>query len=144
MLEIVRRAVPLFTRVTDLERLVTPTSSEPNPMLDNDRLGMGVPNVRVTVRVSVPAFVAASEALIVKTFCPDSRGILLHVQAVVPVQAPLPPRSFAQVTEVTPTLSDAVPTSVIGLVPVPNVGFDVGDVIVTVGGVVSNVTVRMS
>jgi hypothetical protein len=107
-------------------------------------VGGCVPEVRVTVRVSVPAFVTASTALMVKTFGPDNSAILLHVQAVVPAQFAVPPRSFVHMTEVTPTLSEADPISVIGLELVSNVGFGVGDVIVTVGGVLSNVTVRTS
>jgi hypothetical protein len=74
--------------------------------------------VRVTVRVSDPWFVAPSAALMVRTFVPDNKVILLHVQAVVPVQVAFPPRSFDHVTCVTPFESDAVPVSVIGLVPV--------------------------
>jgi len=42
------------------------------------------------------------------------RVILLAVQLVVPVAVPLPPRLFDHVTWVTPTLSDAVPASVMG------------------------------
>jgi hypothetical protein len=48
----------------------------------------------------------------VSTFVPSRSTIPLAVQLVVPVAVPLPPRLFAHVTWVTPTLSDAVPPSV--------------------------------
>jgi len=59
------------------------------------------------------------------------------VQLVVPVAVPLPPRLFAHVTWVTPTLSDAVPPRIRRELLVVKVGLEVGDVIVTVGAVVS-------
>src|SRR5262245_26488526 len=65
-------------------------------------------------------------------------GIPLAVQLVVPVAVPLPPRLFAHVTWVTPTLSDAVPASVSGELLVLKVEADVGDVLVTVGGLVAS------
>jgi len=61
----------------------------------------------------------------------------LVVQLVVPVAVPLPPRLFAHVTWVTPTLSDAVPPRVILELLVAKMGLEVGDVMVTVGAVVS-------
>src|SRR6266851_3686678 len=61
----------------------------------------------------------------------------LAVQLVVPVAVPLPPRLFAHVTWVTPTLSDAVPPRIRGELLVVKVGLDVGDVMVIAGGVVS-------
>src|SRR5213593_4542318 len=61
----------------------------------------------------------------------------LAVQLVVPVAVPLPPRLFAHVTWVTPMLSDAVPPRVRGELLVAKVGLEVGDVMKTVGGVVS-------
>src|SRR2546426_253473 len=61
----------------------------------------------------------------------------LAVQLVVPVAVPLPPRLFAHVTWVTPTLSDAVPPSGIIELLVAKVGLEVGDVIVIAGGGVS-------
>src|SRR6266545_6453672 len=61
----------------------------------------------------------------------------LAVQLVVPVAVPLPPRLFAHVTWVTSTLSAAVPPRVRGELLVVKVGLEVGDVMVTVGGVVS-------
>src|SRR5713101_2692664 len=54
-------------------------------------------------------------------------------QLVVPVAVPLPPRLLLHVTCVTPTLSDALPPMVRGLVFVVNVELEVGAVIVTVG-----------
>jgi hypothetical protein len=52
--------------------------------------------------------------VIVSTFAPGCSAIPLAVQLVVPVAVPLPPRLFAHVTWVTPTLSAAVPPSAIG------------------------------
>jgi hypothetical protein len=89
------------------------------------------------VRVSVPVFPAASRAVTVSTFGPARRGIPVTVQLVVPLAVPLPPRSFAQVTWVTPTVSAAVPPRLRGLLLVLKVGFEVGAVRLTVGGVVS-------
>src|SRR3989442_9966611 len=61
----------------------------------------------------------------------------LALQLVVPLAVPLPPRLFAHVTWVTPTLSAAVPPSVRGEFPVVYVELEVGEVMATVGGVVS-------
>jgi hypothetical protein len=120
-----------------------------------DNVGGSGPDVmRLTVIVSAPVFWAASTALIVRTFAPASRGRSLQIQTIVPVQVPLPPRLFVHVTEVTlpktkhsgtaTTQSDAPPPSTIGVVPVSNVGFKVGDLIVTVGARGSRVTVKVS
>src|SRR6266545_2257381 len=69
----------------------------------------------------------------------------LVVQLVVPVAVPLPPRLFAHVTWVTPTLSDAVPPRVREELLVVKVVLEVGDVMVAVGAVVSlKVTVKVS
>ena len=62
---------------------------------------------------------AASRAVTVRTFVPSWRAMPLADQEVVPVAVPLPPRSFDQVTWVTPTLSDAVPAKASGLLLVP-------------------------
>src|SRR5882724_9850103 len=70
----------------------------------------------VTVKVAVAGFCAASFAVIVMTFAPASSGMLAAVQLVVPVAGPFPPRSFAHVTWLTPTLSLAVPPTVSGVV----------------------------
>jgi len=75
----------------------------------------------------------------VSTFDPDCRAIPLTVQPVVPLAVPEPPRLLAQVTWVTPTLSDAVPCSVREELAVVYGGPDVGDVIAIVGFVVSAV-----
>src|SRR5256886_9178599 len=61
----------------------------------------------------------------------------LAVQLVVPVAVPLPPALFTHATWVTPTLSDAVPPSVSGVVLVLKVGLEVGAVMATGGGVAS-------
>ena len=66
----------------------------------------------MTVKVSVAVLPAASRAVMVSTFVPVCRPIPLAVQLVVPVVVPVPPRLFAQLTCVTPTLSAAVPPSV--------------------------------
>ena len=71
-----------------------------------------VVSLRVTVKLAVAVLPAASRAVTVSTFVPSWRTIPLAVQLVVPVAVPLPPRLFANVTWVTPTLSDAVPASV--------------------------------
>jgi len=94
-------------------------------------------DVRVTVKLAVAMFAAASRAVTVSTFTPTWRVIPLAVQLVVPVAVPLPPRSFAHVTCVTPTVSDAVPPRVrVGLL-VLKVGLAVGVVMVTPGAVAS-------
>src|SRR3990172_6175555 len=102
---------------------------------------------KVTVRLSVAVLPAASRAVTVRTFDPDWSATPLAVQDVVPLAVPLPPRLFVQVTWVTPTLSEAVPPRVRGLVLVLYVALDVGAVMDTLGGVVSGgekVTVRVS
>src|SRR5213593_5182875 len=97
----------------------------------------GAVSVNVAVKVATLVLPAASRAWTVSMFVPIWRTIPLAVQAVVPVAVPLPPRLFAHVTWVTPTLSDAVPPSVIIELLVAKVGLEVGDVMVTVGAVVS-------
>src|SRR6266852_6239347 len=91
----------------------------------------------VTLRVAVPVLPTASRAVTVSTLVPATSAMPLADQLVVPVAMPLPPRSFTHETCVTPTLSDAVPPRVRGLVVVVYVADVVGVVIVTVGGVVS-------
>ena len=54
-----------------------------------------------------------------------------------PVQLPPPPRLFDHVTWITPTLSEADPLISNELLLVLKVGFDVGELIVTEGSVVS-------
>src|SRR3990170_4332052 len=93
--------------------------------------------VGVTVRVAVPVLPAASRAVTVRTFAPGRSAIALADQDVVPVAVPLPPRSLVQVTWVTPTSSAAVPPSASEVLLVLYVAPDVGDVIATVGAVVS-------
>jgi hypothetical protein len=91
----------------------------------------------VTVRVAVPALPAASFAVTVSTFVPGCSAMPDADQLVVPVAVPLPPALLLHVTCVTPTLSAAVPPSVSGVVRVEYVAPDVGEVMLTVGGVVS-------
>jgi hypothetical protein len=140
----------LFAHVT----WVTPTSSDAVPPRVREELlvvwvGLEVGEVmitvgtvvsgkdNVTVKVSVAMLPAASRAVTVSTFDPGWRTIPVAVQLVVPVAVPLPPRLFAHVTWVTPMLSDAVPPSVRGELLAVKVGFEVGEVMVAVGGVVS-------
>ena len=59
---------------------------------------------------------AASRAVTVTVFAPACSAIPLADQLVVPLAVPAPPRLFAHLTCVTPTLSLAVPLSAIGLV----------------------------
>src|SRR5512138_739848 len=89
----------------------------------------------VTVKLSVPVFPAASRAVTVSTLLPDCNAIPLTDQLVVPVAVPLPPRLLLHVTCVTPTLSAAVPPSVIGLVVAVYVVPVVGLVMLTLGAV---------
>ena len=91
----------------------------------------------MTVSVAVPVFPAASFAVTVSTLEPGCSAIPETDQLVVPVAVPLPPALLLHVTCVTPTLSAAVPLSVSGLLFVEYDDPDVGDVIDTVGGVVS-------
>ena len=63
--------------------------------------------------------------------------MLLFDQLVVPMQLPEPPLSLDHVTEVTPTLSDAVPPIEIVLELVEWVDDEVGLVMTMLGSVVS-------
>jgi hypothetical protein len=145
-------AVPLPPRLFAHVTWVTPTLSDAVPPRVRRELlvvkvGLEVGDVMVTVgavaslRVTVKVFVAglpaASRAVTVSTFDPAWRTTPLAVQLVVPAAVPLPPRLFAHVTWVTPTLSDAVPPRVRRELLVAKVGLEVGDMMVTVGGVVS-------
>jgi hypothetical protein len=67
--------------------------------------------VRFTVKVAVAVLPAASRAVTVRMFKPSCRVILPADQVVVPEATPLPPRLFAHVTRVTPTLSEARPVN---------------------------------
>ena len=88
----------------------------------------GVVSLKVTVRLAVPVFPAASRAVTVTVLEPSWRAIGLVVQLLVPVAAPLPPRLFTHVTWVTPTLSPAVPPRLSGLALVVYVALPVGAV----------------
>ena len=66
----------------------------------------------VTLKLAVAVLPVASRAWTVSTLVPVWRTIPLAAQLVVPLAVPLPPRLFAHVTCVTPTLSKAVPPSV--------------------------------
>jgi len=80
---------------------------------------------------------AASRAVTVMMLLPLTSGIDEIAQLVVPLATPLPPRSFAQVTCVTPTLSAVVPVRLIVEDVVEYVAAVVGVAIATVGRVVS-------
>ena len=100
----------------------------------------GVVSAGVYVTASVfvpPGLFAASCAVIVMLFKPLAREIPEQLQLVVPMHVPLPPVLFDHVTWVTPTLSDAVPLIVSGVLAVFHDVPDVGDMIVAIGGVVS-------
>ena len=73
----------------------------------------------VMVIVSVDELLAASLAVTIMTLLPLCNEMLAD-QFVVPVAVPLLGEQVehVQVTDVTPTLSDAVPDTVIGVVPV--------------------------
>src|SRR5207237_2152731 len=99
----------------------------------------------VTVKVAVAVLPEASRAWTVSTLVPVWRAIPLAAQLVVPVAVPLPPRLFAHVTWVTPTLSDAVPPSVRGELLVLYVYAVVGAVMAMVGARASTpVTVTLA
>ena len=118
------------------ETVLAPVTVAPAAGAVIDTAG-GVVSLNVTVKVSVAVLPAASRAVTVSPFAPGCRTIPLAVQLVVPVAVPLPPALFTHVTWVTPTLSDAVPPSVRGVVLVLKVGLEVGAVMATVGGVAS-------
>ena len=65
--------------------------------------------VNVTVKVAVAVLPAASLTITVMTFCPLDRVMALSLQVFVPLQVPLPPRLFSQITDVTASLSEAEP-----------------------------------
>jgi hypothetical protein len=69
------------------------------------------------------------------TFAPLTRA-MLALQEVVPVAVPLPPRELVQLTCVTPTLSEAEPAKLKGVL-LAEEGLVAGVVIETVGAVVS-------
>jgi hypothetical protein len=89
------------------------------------------------MREAVPVLPAASRAVTVSTFAPLWSVTPETDQLVVPVAVPLPPRSFAHVTCVTATLSEAVPPMLTELELVLYVALEVGDVIKIEGAVVS-------
>jgi len=97
--------------------------------------------LNVTVNTSVETLPAESRAVTVTLLRPLCSAIAPVFQVVVPAAIPLPPRSFAQVTCVTPTPSLAEPLTVTEDEVVVNVAADVGLVIVTTGAVVSNATI---
>src|ERR1041384_6535655 len=100
--------------------------------------------VTVIVTAGLLVFPTVSVAVTVMTLLPIARGMAPTVHEVVPVAEPLPPvAAFDQATEATPTLSDAVPESTIGVDRVMNVG-GAGETIVTVGFVLSRTTMIWS
>jgi len=149
-------AVPELPRSVAQVTAVTPTLSDTVPEIDSVEEDVAkVPEVvgavivtvgavvsgavYVTVRTSVPTFPAASRAVTVITLFPTCRPTTGTFQFVVPVAVPLPPRSVTQLTELTPTLSEAVPPSGMLVVVVVSEAAEVGVAIDTTGGVVSAV-----
>jgi hypothetical protein len=89
---------------------------------------------RVTTAVRHPTLPAASLARIVTVFDPTSNGtVALH--CVVPAATPTPPVLVDHVTEVTPTLSLAIPLKTIDAAEVET-DVDDGVMMVSEGGVV--------
>jgi hypothetical protein len=109
-------------------------------------VGLVVSPVRLTVSVSVFVFPAPSRTVTVITFEPVCNAIEPVDQDVVPDAVPLPPRLLLHVTLATPLPpeSEAEPPSVMLAELVVYVLLLVGEVIVTVGFVVSRVTVNVS
>jgi hypothetical protein len=99
--------------------------------------GAVVSGVKVIVNVSVLVLPAASRAVTTRVLVPDTSEIDAMLQFVVPDAAVLAPPFSVYVTCVTPTLSDAVPPIDIVLDEVENVDALVGDVMLTLGAVVS-------
>ena len=91
----------------------------------------------MTVKTSVPLLFAASCAVTVMMFVPLCKPTDATLQLVVPVVNPVPPRSFDQLTAVTPRSSEDVPPIVKTEEVVAYVAADVGPMMVTVGAVVS-------
>jgi len=98
----------------------------------------GPPGVEVTVSVAPLAFVAASFAVTVIWFVPAASAMLAMLQLLVPLAMPLVPfAALLHVTFVTPTLSLAVPLNATLEPVVEKVPEALGEVIATVGAVVS-------
>lgn len=89
------------------------------------------------VIISVAVLPAASAAIAAITFPPSTRLIFETDQLMVPDADPEPPLLLNQVTNVTPTLSEAVPSRLITLFEVLWVEAEVGEVMLTVGLCVS-------
>jgi hypothetical protein len=100
-----------------------------------------VESLSVAAKLAVAVLPAASRAVTVMTFEPSTSRIPLTVQVVVPEAVPLPPRLLTHVTCVTPTLSLARPPRLSVEVPVVMAPLVVGDVMLTVGRVVSETVV---
>jgi hypothetical protein len=79
----------------------------------------GLHGLTSIVKVSVSELPAVSSAVTVMILsCPQWRRIVVIVQLVVPEADPEPPLLLDQVTEVTPTLSEAVPPMLMVLLEV--------------------------
>jgi hypothetical protein len=109
-------------------------------------VGFVVSPLRVTVSTSVLVFPAPSRTVTVITFEPVCSEMLPVDQDVVPDAVPLPPRLLLHVTLATPLPpeSEAEPPKVMLLALVVYELLLVGELIVTVGFVVSRVTVNVS
>jgi hypothetical protein len=94
---------------------------------------------------SVPVFPEPSCAVTVMAFAPDTSAIPVTLQLVVPAAVPEPPvAALTHVTDVTPTLSEAVPPRSTLEDDVAYVGEEVGEVIAHVGAAESYVTAIVS
>jgi len=88
------------------------------------------------VSTAVLVFPDVSKTVIVIVCVPAEIGIDAD-HDVVPLAEPLPPALFVHVTVLTPALSEEVPATVSGVEVAVHVPPPVGEVIDTVGGVVS-------
>jgi len=109
-------------------------------------LSLGVDGVALeeTVSAVVLKFPAASVAVTVIWLDPLSSVTPAALQELVPAATPWAPRSVAQVTCVTPTLSEALPLTVMLVLVVLKVDDEVGEVMLIVGAVVSGVCGRVT
>jgi hypothetical protein len=90
--------------------------------------------VYVTVSTSVPVFPDPSCAVTVMALAPDTSAMPATLQLVVPTAVPDPPvAAFTHVTDVTPTLSEAVPPRSTLEDDAAYAGVEVGVVIVQLG-----------
>lgn len=87
---------------------------------------------------ALPELFAASRAMTVIALLPAIRATLQDQLAVPLATTVVPVAELVHVTWVTLLLSDAVPPRLMGVAEVVYVGFEVGEVMVAVGGEVSD------